>query len=101
MNYIDYNTFASRARKNDLHVTKLDISYPIADTRCWTAIINQGTDNVLVTLNVNRYQFGNQYFDILSSSKTITDVYVEDVYETLELLLNVKPETIYFNNQDV
>lgn len=101
MNYIDYQTFAGRIKKSDLDIYKLDTSYPTADTRCWTALINQGTDNILVTFNVNRYQPGNQYFDILSKDKVITDIYVDDIYDTIDLLIKPKTPSIIFNNTDV
>lgn len=98
MEYIDYQTFASRMKSNGHTVHKMDISYPISDTRCWTAQINQGKDNILITLNVNRYQIGNQYFDILADSKNITDVYIDDIYDTVNLLVREPLETTYFNS---
>lgn len=98
MEYIDYHTFASRMKSNGHTVHKMDISYPLADTRCWTAQINQGSDNILVTLNVNRYQIGNQYFDILADSKNIVDVYIADIYDTINLIVKGTTEPTYFNN---
>ena len=100
MDYIDYKTFASRMKKNDIRVFKLDTTYAMADTRCWTALINEGTDNILVTFNVNRYAIGNQYFDIMSSKKIITDVYVDDIYDTIDLLINNQIPTIYFTDEN-
>jgi hypothetical protein len=98
MEYIDYQTFSSRMKSNGHTVHKMDITYPLADTRCWTAQINKGTDNILVTLNVNRYQIGNQYFDILADSRNIVDVYIEDIYDTVNLMIREPLETTYFND---
>lgn len=98
MEYIDYNTFASRIKSSGHTIHKMDISYPMADTRCWTALINQGKDNLLVTLNINRYQVGNQYFDVLFDSKIITDIYVDDIYDTISLLTKEQIQTTYFTD---
>lgn len=102
MNYIDYQSFASRIRSNGSSVTKLDFSYSIADTRCWSAIVNQGTDNIIVNFVTNRYQLGNQYFDILTSNKVITDIYTDDIYDVItSITKKAAPETVYFNNENV
>lgn len=96
---MDYNTFAGTVKKSDCTVTKLDIGYNQIDCRCWSALINQGTDNIIVTHSVNRSEYGTQCFDIFTSTKIITDVEAEDISETVDLLiskqttLNIEPET--------
>jgi hypothetical protein len=102
MEYIDYNTFASKLRSEDLTVQKLDVSYSMADTRCWTALINPETHNLIVTFVVNRHQIGNHYFDILSSKRILTDIYTNDIYEAIDALLDKQTTTTtYFNTADV
>lgn len=88
MEYVDFPSFSGKLRKQECVVQKLDLSFNQADTRCWSALINPGSDNIIVTFNVNRYNVGNKYFDIMSSERIISDVYVDDIYETLEMLLN-------------
>lgn len=51
---MDYNTFAGKVRNSDCSVLKLDIVYNHTDCRCWSAIVNQGKENIIVTYNVNR-----------------------------------------------
>jgi hypothetical protein len=88
---MDYNTFAGRLKNTNLTVTRQNISYNQADTRCWTAIVNKGTDNIIVTYNVNRYEQGTQYFDIVSSSKILTDVEPDEILDTIELIVSKSP----------
>ncbi|HRO65918.1 MAG TPA: hypothetical protein PKU78_06850 [Candidatus Dojkabacteria bacterium] len=85
---VDYNWFVTQAKKHELDIVKLDVIYPMTDTRCWSAVINPNRDNVIVTFNINRYNVGNGYFDILSSSKNIVNVYISDIFETIETVLS-------------
>ena len=85
---MDYNTFAGKVRNADCFVTKLDLAYNQSDCRCWTAIINQGKENIVVTYSVNRSELGSQAFDVFSSTKILTDVEPEDVCDVVELMLN-------------
>jgi hypothetical protein len=84
---MDYNTFAGKVRSADCSVSKLDLVYNHTDCRCWSAIVNQGSDNVIVTYNVNRSELGSQAFDIFSSTKILTDVEPEDVCDVVEFML--------------
>ena len=88
---MDYNNFSGRLKNTNYTVTRQNISYNQLDTRCWTAIINQGTDNIFVTYNVNRYDIGTQYFDIISSNRILTDVEVDDVFDTIEYICKKSP----------
>jgi hypothetical protein len=88
---MDYNNFAGRLKNTNLTVQRMNISYPQIDTRCWTAIINKGTDNIFVTYNVNRNDIGTQYFDILSSDKTLANVEYEDIFDTIDLITTKNP----------
>jgi hypothetical protein len=85
-NYIDYNTFESNVKNLGLTITKLDVNYNFADCRCWSAIINPSSDNILVTFVVNREKYGTYFFDILTHDRTSTNVYVDDIYDILETL---------------
>jgi hypothetical protein len=49
--------------------------------------VNQGSDNIIVTYNVNRSELGSQAFDIFSSTKVLTDVEPEDVCDVVEFML--------------
>lgn len=84
---MDFNNFAGRLKNTNYLVNRQNISYNHSDTRCWTAIVNQGTDNIIVTYNVNRYDLGTQYFDIFSSNKILTDVEVDDVFDVIEQIV--------------
>jgi len=98
MTFIDYQTFASKLKSDGYTVQKLDCVYPIQDTRCWTAVVNPGEENLIVTFIINRYNIGNHYFDILSSSRSITDIYSSDIYDVLDSILKKPlPESTYFN----
>jgi hypothetical protein len=83
---MDYNTFAGKIKSADCSVSKLDIVYNYTDCRCWSAIVNQGSDNIVVTYNVNRSELGSQAFDIFSSTRILTDVEPEDIYSTIEYI---------------
>ena len=83
---MDYNIFTNNIQKSGFKVHKLDISYNLGDTRCWSVLLNPETDNIVITYNINRYELGTQLFDILSAKSILTDVEVEDIYDTLELL---------------
>lgn len=85
---MDYNTFAGKVKSSDCSVTKLDLVYNQADCRCWSALINQGKDNIVVTHVINRFDYGSQLFDIFTPNKVLTDVETEDVFDTIELLVN-------------
>lgn len=84
---MDYNTFAGKVRSAECSVAKLDLVYNHTDCRCWSAIVNQGRDNIIVTYNVNRSELGSQAFDIFSSTKILTDVEPEDVCDVVEYML--------------
>jgi len=85
---MDYNTFAGKVRNSECSVSKLDLVYNHTDCRCWSAIVNQGKDNIIVTYSVNRSELGSQSFDILSSNKILTDVEPEDICDVIEYMLN-------------
>ena len=89
---MEYSTFTGNLKKSNCSVTKLETIYNQADCRCWSAIINQGSDNVIVTHSVNRYSQGTQLFDVFASSKIVADVEPEDVFDTIDLLVT-KTET--------
>ena len=84
---MDYNSFAGKIRNSDCSVTKLDLVYNHTDCRCWSALVNQGKENIIVTYSVNRSEFGSQVFDILSSNKILTDIEPEDIFDVIELTL--------------
>jgi hypothetical protein len=85
---MDYNTFVGKLKKYNCSVVKSDILYNQTDCRCWTAIINQKTDNIIVTYNINRSDLGSQHFDIISSNKISTDVEIDEVYDFIDVLIN-------------
>jgi hypothetical protein len=85
---MDYNTFAGKVRSAECSVSKLDLVYNHTDCRCWSAIVNQGKENIIVTYNVNRSELGSQAFDIFSSTKILTDVEPEDVCDVIEYMVN-------------
>lgn len=89
-NLIDYSIFQGKIEKYECKCFKLDIYYSKGDSRCWTALVNQNTDNIFVTHHINKYDLGESSFDVISSEKIITDIDPEDIYQTIELILNNK-----------
>ena len=85
---MDYNTFVGKVRNANCSVVKLDLSYNHADCRCWSVIINQGKDNIIVTYSINRNEYGSQTFDVFSSNKILTDIEPEDICDVIDLMLN-------------
>jgi hypothetical protein len=83
---MDYQTFAGKVKNSNCSVLKLDLVYNHTDCRCWSAIINQGKENIIVTYSVNRSEHGSKEFDILSSNRILTDVDPEDVCEIIEYM---------------
>jgi hypothetical protein len=66
----------------------MDIYYTRGDSRCWTAILNQGKDNILVTYHYNKDYLGHQCIDILSSERSMIGIEPEYVYDIIEELVN-------------
>lgn len=85
---MDYNTFAGNVKKSHYTVLKLDTAYNHADCRCWTALINQGRDNIIVTHSVNKTDIGTQTSDIFSSQRIMTDVENEDLFDVIDLFVS-------------
>lgn len=86
--YVDYATFASKIKHMEVNVLKLDIVYNQSDHRCWTAVINPGRENIVVTFHVNKYGYKNSfYFDILFQDKVYLDIYVEDIYDVIQNII--------------
>ncbi len=69
---MDYPTFNNNISKTPNKITKLDLSYNHSDGRCWTALINPESQNIVVTYVVNRYEIGHQCFDIQSSNAALS-----------------------------
>jgi len=94
--YLDYPTFLGKIKHYECNVQKLDIIYHPSDHRCWTALINPEKENIIITYGINKYGPGSRYFDILTSTKTMLDVYQEDVYPIIENLLGKGITTTLF-----
>ena len=84
---IDYADFSKNLAKNETSTFKLDIYYNKADSRCWTALVNQGVDNIIVTYHTNKEFLGDSSFDILSSDRIFSGVDPEHIYDILDELL--------------
>jgi hypothetical protein len=91
---MDYTTFSNNIAKTPNQIEKLELSYNHSDGRCWTAIINPKTQNILVTYIVNRYEIGYQGFDIMTTDVILSDIAVEDIYDVLETLTLTNPITV-------
>lgn len=87
---VDYASFTQNLAKFDNQTFKLDVFYNKADSRCWSAVINQKGDNVIVTYHVNKDQYGDHSFDILSSEKTLIGIEPEYIYDILDEILTKK-----------
>lgn len=97
-NYIDYTTFESAIKNLGLSCTKLDIIYNVSDHRCWTAIINPGQNNILVTFSINKHKLGDHYFDIITDNRTAMDVWTDDIYDIIADITNTREVLLDFNN---
>jgi hypothetical protein len=84
---IDYATFSDNLAKFETKTFKLDIYYPKGDSRTWTALLNAGTDNVLVTYHLNKNYYGSHSFDVIASDSNFVDVDPEYIYDTLDGVL--------------
>jgi hypothetical protein len=82
-----YEEFSKRLKEmTGLQSLKLDIVYHESDSRCWTALIGEGTNNILVTFHINRGDFGDKNFDILASRRQLIEVPVSEIFELLSTL---------------
>lgn len=88
---MDYPTFFNNIKKTPNSINKLDLSYNHGDCRCWSAVINPESQNVIVTYVINRYEIGFQCFDILASGHILTDVPVEDIYDVIDVVTHNRP----------
>jgi hypothetical protein len=103
---MDYHTFAGKVKNSNCSVLKLDLVYNQTDCRCWSAIVNQGKENIIVTYSVNRSEHGSREFDILSSNRILTDVDPEDVFDIIEymtqqIVLAEEPEQVEISTEEV
>ncbi len=96
---IDYATFEAKIEKYDHVCRKLEISFNKADSRCWTAIINPNKENIYVTCHANKWEYGDRLFDILASGKIVLDVDPEDVYQTIDLIINKTTSVVVADKQ--
>ena len=87
LNIVDYSTFTQNLAKFASQTFKMDIYYSKADSRCWSALINQGNDNVIVTYHINKEHYGDHSFDILSSSRAYIGIEPEYIYDILDEIL--------------
>lgn len=105
---LDFTVFKSKVETLGAKVTKLDILYNQSDSRVWTAIINPSNEALFVTGHINRvltnsaepFRMGNKSFDILSSTQTMINVHIDDVYDNINDLLDEK-EVIQPNEVEV
>ena len=86
---MDYPTFKELIERSDITVSKLDIPYSILDGRCWTAIVNPSSDNIIVNYVVNRYEIKDQCFDVFSSKHNLIDVSIDSIVNTIESLRSI------------
>lgn len=86
-NLIDFATFSNNLAKYETKTYKLDIYYPKGDSRTWTALLNAGTDSVLVTYHTNKNAYGEHSFDIIASDNIFVDVGPEYIYDALDGVL--------------
>lgn len=96
---VEYKTFEDNIKRFNLECYKLDVVYHVSDCRYWTAVVNPKKENIFVTFHVNNTQIGDRFFDVLSSEKTISYVYVEDIYDTIDLIVN--KDTINVNLEEL
>lgn len=87
-NLVDFNVFQGKIEKYECKCQKMDMYFNKTDARCWAAVINPNKENIFVIHQVNKYEMGDASFDVLSSEKITTDIDPEDIYQTVELLLN-------------
>lgn len=83
---MDYKNFSENIRSSGYDLLKLDIVYPQVDCRCWTCLINQKTDSVLVTYAINREFLGDMKFDVFSSNKIMTNIDPSDIFTVIDTL---------------
>jgi DNA-binding sugar fermentation-stimulating protein len=96
---LDFPTFKGKLGKYDITASKMDIYYKQHDPRAWTAIINSGVENILVTYFINRNDIGERNFDIITENKSYKEVEEEDIYQTIDLLVKKTPPTETTNRQ--
>jgi len=105
---LDFTAFKSKIETLGAKVQKLDILYNHSDSRVWTAIINPTNEALFVTGHVNRvlvnsaepFKMGHKSFDILSSTQTMINVHVDDVFDNINDMLDEK-EIIQPNEVEV
>lgn len=68
-----FNEFKKVVSNNHfLECVRLPIIYHESDSRCWTAIVDPGNLNIMVTYHVNKGNIGSSGFDMISSYKKST-----------------------------
>ena len=83
---LNYTNFAIDIKKYHMECSKLDIIHNISDARCWTAIVNPGKDNIIVSFLANKLEVGDRTFDLQASNLIISDILPEDIYDVLSRL---------------
>ena len=85
---MDFLTFQQKVGKYEIQSQLLDIMYKHSDPRAWSAVVNPGTHNIVVTYFINRKDLGERNFDIISSRRNFYEVDTDDVFQTLDLIVN-------------
>lgn len=87
-----YPTFAVKIQELGYSAHKLSIVYPIADPRCWTALINPGNENLLVTYFINRDDLEHSSFDIMTSNdmdrESYSDIPEDDILSFIDNIIS-------------
>ena len=89
--YIDYPTFESNIKAFGATSAKLDVIYNHSDHRCWSAVVDPGKSNIIVTFTLNKGDHGTYYFDIITQDRTSMDIYVDDIYDIISDLVGHQP----------
>lgn len=96
----EYPVFLTKIAKIDLKVQKLDIIYNKVDSRCWSAIVDPIDQNIIVTYHINKLEFGDRVYDIVTSTKSYIDIEEHQIYELLEDLTRKTQTIVYVDSNE-
>lgn len=86
MKYDEFGTILEES--TGITSERLSINYNEGDTRCWSAIVDKGNSNLIITYHVNKTDFRHKCFDLLGHRKQLIEVSEDEIYDKIKTIVN-------------
>lgn len=79
--------FTDRIRQMGHISQPLDVNYSRADNRVYSVLISPGDKNIIVTYFRNRFDMGNDGYDIITERKTYFNIKSSNVFDAIDQVI--------------